>query len=117
MNLDAQMAIDFSSPTLAEARASRDVGMERVADKAEREEPCFAARAYAELVHYSTLHAEFSGEDATDAIKAAGIVPHNDKAFGPIYMAAARNGLIRRIGFVPRRKGHGSPGPLYARVQ
>lgn len=107
----------FSSPTIAHARIARDEGMSRVAEKAERVEPGFAERAYAFLLSYTTRHAEFSGEDATDAALAAGIIPHDLRAFGAIYAAAARNHLIRRIGFVPRRRGHGSPGPLWARVQ
>ena len=45
--------------------------------------------------------------------KAAGIVPHLDQAFGPVYAALARQGLIVRTGYAPRRRGHGSPGPVW----
>ena len=112
--MTAQLALDYDHFT--HARAERDVAMTRVAEKAERVEPGFSERAYEALVAYVAQHAEFGGEDATDAIKAAGIVPHDDRAFGPIYMAAVRNGLIKRVRFVPRRRGHGSPGPLWARA-
>ena len=109
-----QLSIDFAPPSLERARLLRDEAMLRVAAKAEEAAPTFAARAYAFLIRYAAAHPEFGGEDATEAIKAAGIVPHDDRAFGPIYAKAARNGLIRRIGFVPRRRGHGSPGPLWS---
>lgn len=112
-----QLAMNFAAPTLQDARLAQSVAMARVADKAEREAPGFAERAYAFLVRYVGQHEIFSGEDASDAIKAAGIVPHDDRAFGPIYMAASRNGLIQRVGYVPRRRGHGSPGPLWGRAR
>ena len=115
MSFDQQLAIDFDAPTMADARAARDVGMALVADKAERDVPGFSERAFAALLAYVSQHATFTGEDCTDAIKAQGIVPDNDKAFGSVYMRAIRLRFIRRIGFEPRRKGHGSPGPRYTR--
>ena len=53
----------------------------------------------------------YLGEDITDACKAAGIVPHEDRAFGPVYLALARQGAIVRVGYMARRRGHGAPAP------
>jgi hypothetical protein len=48
-------------------------------------------------------------------MKAFGICPHDDRAFGSIYAKAIRNGVIRVVGYVPRVKGHGTAGGrLYA---
>ena len=52
-----------------------------------------------------------AGENITDACKAAGIVPHEDRAFGPVYLALARQGAIVRVGYMARRRGHGAPAP------
>lgn len=103
-----QLAIDFTT--------ARDEGMSRVAGKAERKSPGFTFRADCFLIDYVAVHARFTGEDCTDAAVAAGICPHDQRAFGPVYMRAIRKGLIRRVGYEPRRKGHGSPGPVYERA-
>lgn len=51
-----------------------------------------------------------TGEQITDAAKAAGIAPHDDRAFGPVLMRLSRGGLIEKCGFAERKKGHGSAG-------
>jgi len=51
-----------------------------------------------------------SGEYLTLACKAAGVTPHDDRAFGPVYMRLARKGLIEKVGIVQRRRGHGTSG-------
>lgn len=51
-----------------------------------------------------------SGETLVDAAKAAGFVPHDDRAFGPIFYWLSHRGFIRIAGEVPRSKGHGAPG-------
>jgi hypothetical protein len=40
----------------------------------------------------------------------AGIVPHDCRSFGPVYMKLARKGLIEKCGTIPRRHGHGTAG-------
>lgn len=54
-----------------------------------------------------------SGEDITDACRAAGISPHNDKAFGAVYVTLSRAGQIEKAGSCERRKGRGSGGILW----
>lgn len=71
----------------------------------------FSDKAYDFIQTYlSDLPAGASGEDITDACKAAGIIPHDDRAFGPVFMRLAKHGVITKAGYRPRAKGHGTGG-------
>lgn len=68
-----------------------------------------AARA-AVLELLRTAGRPMSGEELVDACQARGLVPHDARAFGPVFGTLARRGLIEAVGFAPRRKGHGTAG-------
>ena len=85
----------------------RDAAMSRVQAKAGED---FGRKAREFILSYLRQNGATSGEDVTDACKAAGITPHDDRAFGPVYMSLSRNGHIRKAGMVPRRKGHATAG-------
>lgn len=94
---------------------------ERARFRAEASDPTFGERALNFIRDYADAARKagraFAGEDCTNAAKAAGIRPHDDRAFGPVYAKAIRTSVIRVVGYVPRVKGHGSAGgKLYARV-
>lgn len=89
------------------AICARDNAMDSVERNAGKD---FSAKAGAHIVLYLTEHSEATGEDITDAVKKKGCVPHDDRAFGPVYLRLMRNGIIESVKFVPRRKGHGAPG-------
>jgi len=89
-------------------RCERDTALETVERNAGEE---FKARAMAFALDWMAGKCIVSGEDITDACKAAGIVPHEDRAFGPVYLALARQGAIVRVGYISRRRGHGAPAP------
>lgn len=72
--------------------------------------PDFAARAAKHILAYLEENGESSGEDITDSCKKAGIVPHDDRAFGAVYASLSRHKLIKPAGFCLRRKGHGTAG-------
>lgn len=55
-------------------------------------------------------HGPSSGEDLTDAAKAAGITPPDDRAFGAVFSFLSRKRAIEPAGFCERRKGHGTAG-------
>lgn len=88
----------------------RDDAMARVADKAEDVRPNFRDEATAFVLNYLTRHGRTTGEELTLACKAAGIIPHDDRAFGPVYMTLSRRGLIEKVGTVARTRGHGTSG-------
>lgn len=91
-------------------RAARDAALELVEDHAEQAAPGFAAAAAAFALDYLDEHGPATGETLTNACKAAGIVPHNDKAFGPVYLRLARARRIVKAGRAPRVKGHLTSG-------
>jgi hypothetical protein len=55
-------------------------------------------------------HGPQSGETLTDSAKAHGYRPHDDRAFGGVFMRLARRKQIRCVGTCERRKGHGTSG-------
>jgi hypothetical protein len=115
---ELQLSLHLPLP-YAVARQTGHEGAERARAKAEEACPDFSARAYAFLADYAHqqgTRGTFSGESCTDAMKMAGIVPHDDRAFGSIYARAIRQGLIRVVGYCARTKGHGTAGGrVYAR--
>jgi hypothetical protein len=91
-------------------REQRDKALAQVEHNAGAE---FMDRAKAFVLRYLICHlAGASGEDITDAAKAFGIVPHNDKAFGPVYASLSRSGQIAKCGYAKRKKGHGTHGAI-----
>ena len=92
---------------MPEARADRDQAMASVSDNAGAD---FNEAACAFITAYLLSRGATAGEDLTDACKRSGIVPHDDRAFGPVYMRLSREGVIEKAGYVPRRKGHGTGG-------
>jgi hypothetical protein len=111
-----QLAISFVDRASFARRLGAEAG-ERSRSKADEVCPGFTERAYDFIANYAatTSQATFSGEDLTNCMKAFGIRPHDDRAFGSIYAKAIRNGVIRVVGYVPRVKGHGTAGGrLYA---
>lgn len=53
-----------------------------------------------------------SGEALVSACKAAGIVPHDDRAFGAVFGSLKRRGLIVEHAYCRRAKGHGTAGGI-----
>jgi hypothetical protein len=100
----------MSKTPLFDWREARDDALEQVAANAEDECPGFAEAARAFVLAYLAEHGPASGEVVTNAAKAAGLVPHDDRAFGPVLLALSRAGRIRRVGTTLRTKGHGTAG-------
>ncbi len=102
---DSMPVMDCVPPHIA----ARDKALEQLE---KRNGEVFRARARAFALDFLRVHGPKSGEDITDACKAAGIIPHTDKAFGCIYGALSRQGLIERAGFCERKKGNGTCGGI-----
>lgn len=100
--------------TLDFAREQGRRGQLRAQVRAEHARPSFTADAAAFMWAHLAL-GPASGEDLTDAAKAAGLIPPDDRAFGAVFQMLLRRG-VRVVGQCPRRKGHGSAGGrIYAR--
>ena len=97
----------YSQLTLDEAQREKAQAMDAVERNAG---VVFREEAKAFVLEYLARHGEQSGETLTNACLKAGIVPHDDRAFGPVLMSLSRNGLIEKCGMAVRQKGHGTSG-------
>jgi hypothetical protein len=102
--------VNDPQPDLFDYIAARDEALACVAANAEESFPDFSERACAFVLGYLAERGPSSGEAITDACKRAGIRPHDDRAFGAVYMRLSRRGLIRKQGLCVRTKGHGTAG-------
>lgn len=96
-----------------QARRTGDIAADACTSKADAVCPGFSGRAYAfiaEFTEFRAPDATFTGEELTDRMKEAGIVPHDDRAFGSIFSKAIRDGLLHVVGSATRTKGHGTAG-------
>lgn len=93
-------------PSLWDALSLRDAAIASVSDNAGS---AFIDQAAAFVVRH-LAGGPAAGEDITDACKAAGIKPHDDRAFGAVYLRLQRAGKIEKCGSVARRRGHGTSG-------
>lgn len=98
------------APSPAQADAKRDEALAKVQTRAEADEPGFVEKARAFIVAYLHKHGPTSSEDITDAAIAAGIVPDEMRAFGPVYRGLSRDRVIVRTGTCQRRRGHNASG-------
>lgn len=108
----AQMNLNWS-------RAQGEIGIRRAESRAERVIPDFSRRAAAYMAAYLTAHGPTSGEDLTDAARAAGFDAGDGRAFGRAFqlLRDQHNAPILRSD-LPRKRGHGtSGGRLYGRPQ
>lgn len=108
-----QLPLDFAPPTLPvyrRAESPRDRALRRVARHAEKERPGFTEAAAGFIWGYLLAHGQATSEQLVDVAIAAGFVPHDARAFGPVFLRLSRQGRIRKVGTAPRAKGHGCSG-------
>ena len=84
-------------------------GMEACSTKAE-ETTSFSTEAAQALVLELLQDGAKTGEALVWRCKEAGHVPHDDRAFGTVFAGLSKRGLIRKIGYGPRHRGHGTAG-------
>jgi len=76
----------------------------------------FAHLADAFVLAFLRRQGPASGETITNACKEAGIVPADDRHFGPCFRRLSHAGDIVRGGFTMRTRGHGAPGIVWKAV-
>lgn len=104
--------------TRAEARARRELGMQRVGDKAERCEPGWTEEAMAAVRRYvATQHALFTVELMRMVLEAELPPVHDRRAWGVVTVRAIKEGLIERVKgqFFPAVSSNNSPKCVYRR--
>lgn len=100
-----QLSIDFTI-----AREEGERLSELCVDKAERVAEFDRKRCADFIAGWLMRHGPLPGEVCTDAAKAHGFHPHDDRAFGAVYQSLVRANRIRFAGFCARTKGHGTAG-------
>lgn len=100
------------------AEKQRDEGMKRALDHAEENRPGWADEAYRWIGDYAKTHRRFISEECTDAAAVAGLTsPADPRAWGGVFQKAARDCVIRKIGFGVSKRRHLSPTPLWESLQ
>ncbi len=103
--------ITTTVPTLDEADAARDLGMARV-EKAAGEQ--WRGAALDVVRQYAKNHTVFLTEDVREFAQKQGMAPPpNEKAWGPVMLAAAREGVIVSCGTGRARSSNNSPKVLW----
>lgn len=98
--------LDAAIEALQRATGDRNVLLDRVKATAERIDPGFITSAAAFIEQQLRDFGPASGETLTLACKVAGLVPRDDRHFGPVYMRLRRQHIIEKAGSVPRKRGH-----------
>lgn len=62
------------------------------------------------VLRYLRYHDKAPGERIVLAAKKAGHVPHDDRAFGPVFGSLKKRGRILDVGHCFRARGHGASG-------
>jgi len=112
MTLQTSMEAIEAMPIFAQAKpaAVGHAAAEACAAKAERTTSFDADRARAAVLEVLADGQARSGEQLVDHCQRLGIVPHDARAFGAVFVKLKRDGLIEEAGFVARAKGHGTAG-------
>lgn len=110
--MNQQQQIDFTGADL------RDIGMKKATDNADSKTPEWSELAYKFLLSYISCHKEFMAEDVRKASE--GIVPEppSKRAWGSIFVKAAKNKLIVTNGTRPvnNPKAHRANAALWERI-
>ena len=101
---------------LFEGMQLRDLGIKQSESHANEVEQNWSEKAYSFLVNFCRSHRVFMAEDIRDS--SIGIVPEppSQRAWGAIFVKAAKSGLIKRVGYgqVKNPKAHCTPAAIWA---
>lgn len=91
----------------------RDKAIQQVVDRADELDPNWSERAYGALTLYCRFFrtVEFIAEDARGWAESRGLIsaPHDSRAWGAVMKRAAKNMLIRKVGYAPAKSSNLSP--------
>ncbi len=90
-------------------RARRDAGIASALDHAEREVLGWGEEALRFVRHFAETHVDFMAEDVIAAAKTAVPAAPDGRAWGAVFRAAARAGVIEKLGFRPAKTSNLSP--------
>jgi hypothetical protein len=95
---------------LIEASKKRDEAIASVACHADENHPGWTGEALGYLKLYAEFHQEFISEECSAASHKAGLVKaHDPRAWGQVFRAAAKAGVIRKDGYAISNNRNRSP--------
>jgi hypothetical protein len=107
-----QLTLFLFGPDPERVKRQRDLALARIQRSAEDRYPGFGDDAEACVLRLLEQQGPMPGEQLTLACKADGIVPHDDRAFGPVYSSLRRQGLIVPVGSCRRLRGNLTAGGI-----
>jgi hypothetical protein len=107
--MNAQLNIDYS-------RQARDKGIEQAEKHANQVHDSWSDKAFEFLKSFIVNHKKFLAEDVR--YYSAGVIPEppSQRAWGAVIVRAAKQGLIRRVGYeqVKNAKAHRANASVWA---
>jgi len=97
----------------------KNKGMQQAVDNADNQHPTWSAKAYQFLLNYAKNHREFMAEDVREAALLIVPEPPSYRAWGSVFLKAARNNIIKRAGYrsVKNIKAHRTPATVWEVVK
>lgn len=114
--------LDMMTPDVQAERIARDAGMATAAAHADRVTPGWSQTAYEFFVGWVATkprYFKFMAEDVRAVANTAGIeAPPDARAWGAVVTRAARERVIRRVGYGPQRAAgcHMAPKSIWSRA-
>jgi hypothetical protein len=107
--------------TRSEAAARRDTGMALAVEKADRDHEGWSHDAIEVVRQFCKSHGaghQFLAEDIRLYAETLELLerPENERAWGAVMQRAAREGIIRKVGYAPARTSNLSPKVLWGVV-
>lgn len=105
--------------SVQQAKDKRDIGMARATDRANREHEEWTDVAMFYLVVFSSFVNFFSGknqflaEDVIEFCKKNLFEAPDSRAWGSVFRRAAKEGVIRKVGYAPAKSSNLSPKTLW----
>lgn len=105
----------MNQPDLFSGQELRDIGMKQATDHADQKIEKWSDRAYDFLLEFIKTNKEFMAEDVRNASEGTLELPPSNRAWGSIFVKAARAGMIKRKGYrqVKNAKAHCTPATLW----
>lgn len=104
--------------SVQQAKDKRDIGMARATDRASREQEAWADVAMFYLVVFSSFanlgeKNKFLAEDVIEFCKVNLFEAPDSRAWGSVFRRAAKEGVIRKVGYAPAKSSNLSPKTLW----
>lgn len=103
--------------SVQQAKDKRDIGMARATDRASREQEAWPVAAMFYLAVFISIRGKqpFLAEDVIEFCKGSlfEFEAPDSRAWGSVFRRAAKEGVIRKVGYAPAKSSNMSPKTLW----